>query len=122
MPRPSPHVHLIVNITSGLDVPAVFRFVAQAYPEPLSTDYIWQRCNGTCEKLQRSGSVNISSDGLESNLTIFNVQQSDFGHYKLSVSNEVGNFSQQFLLLAQGKPYSCAANLQIDNNSLENRH
>lgn len=101
-PRPSPSQLVYQNITSGFDVPTVIRFVAQAYPVPLPSDIIWQRCNETCQVLQSSTKINISTDGLETNLTLFNVHPSDFGHYRLYISNAVGNFSQNFYLSVEG--------------------
>ena len=101
-PRASPHSSLDVNVTTALDQDAVFRFIAQAYPVPLPTDVIWQRCNHNCQTLQPGPVVNISTKGLESNLTIIRVTTTDFGVYRLNIRNDAGTFVQDFTLSRQG--------------------
>ena len=80
----------------------MLRFIAQAYPVPLPTDVIWQRCNSTCHTLQSGARVNISTYGLETNLTIIRVTTTDFGVYRLNIRNDAGTFIQDFTLIAQG--------------------
>ena len=101
-PRPSPHSSLHVNITTALDQDAVFRFIAQAYPVPLPTDVIWERCNSTCHTLQSGPGVNISTYGLETILTIIRVTTTDFGVYRLNIRNDAGTLIQDYTLTAQG--------------------
>ena len=91
-----------MNVTTDLDQDAVFRFIAQAYPVPLPTDVIWQRCNHNCHTLQTGPGVHISTKGLESNLTIIRVTTTDFGVYRLNIRNDAGTFIQDFTLSRQG--------------------
>lgn len=78
-----------VNVTSATQVPVVLSFQIVAFPLP--SKYVWEKCDGYfCWVINDTSEYNISINGLATNLTILEVQPSDFGLYKLSVNNGIG--------------------------------
>ncbi|XP_060590364.1 uncharacterized protein LOC132745450 [Ruditapes philippinarum] len=93
-PRP------LQKVTSPMYVPVTLSFTTLAYPEPGPKGFLWYKENGTdWIPLLSNSDVQISSSGLQSNITIFNVSLSDYGTYRLTVTNEVGINKQMIRLV-----------------------
>ncbi|XP_053398031.1 uncharacterized protein LOC128556554 [Mercenaria mercenaria] len=96
---PRPQRQLKHNITSSLNVPVRLSFTAIAYPEPGPTGFLWHK-----EEARRwipllsNDDLQISSSGLQTNLTILNVSQQNFGQYRLTVMNDIGKYEQYMFL------------------------
>lgn len=60
--------------------------------------------NSDCEQLQTNLTISITTVDLMTRLTIFDVDGEDFGMYKLTVTNGIGEeMIQEFHLLPEGK-------------------
>lgn len=101
--RPSPEVKLITNVTSALHTSATLSISIQAYPVPSQSNFTWMKCVRQCNDLQTYDAINITTVELMTKLTIFDVNEEDFGIYKLAVTNGIGEqMIQEFYLLPQG--------------------
>jgi hypothetical protein len=84
-------------------VSVTLSFTALAYPEPGPKGFLWHKEDGIdWIPLLSNSDVQISSSGLQSNITIFNVSLSDYGTYRLTVTNEVGIYKQMISLVKKG--------------------
>lgn len=92
-----------VNVTSAAQVPVVLSFQLIAFPVP--SEYIWEKCDGyLCWVINDTSEYNISINGLVTDLTILEVQPPDFGLYRLSVNNGIGEpVTFERYLQAQGE-------------------
>ncbi|XP_060569027.1 disorganized muscle protein 1-like [Ruditapes philippinarum] len=105
--------HLMVNVrcsprplyqrrqtfSSALHTQALLSFTALAYPEPGTNGFVWHKQHSsTWIPLLSNADLRISTSGLQTNLTITNVSKSDFGHYKVTVTNEIGKYEQHLYL------------------------
>jgi hypothetical protein len=101
---PRSNQHIKHNFTSEMYIPSTLSFTAIAYPEPGPTGFIWHKEKGMLwEKLLSNTDIQISSSSLQSNLTIWNVTTSDYGHYRVTVTNEIDSFTQHLYLVETGK-------------------
>lgn len=96
-PRPLHQVK--ENVTSSKYVPVTLIFTVIAYPEPGPTGFTWHKEVGTrWTPLLSNADIHISSTGLQTNLTIMNVSQSDYGQYRITTVNSIGTFEQYLFL------------------------
>jgi hypothetical protein len=100
-PLLSPELDIITNITSAPNMNATFEFKAIAYPKPT---FKWFKHNGSswniligCKKCK------TKQNELQSSLTIIDINENDYGCYKLKIQNEVGYLEQLYFLQANGK-------------------
>ncbi|XP_060587107.1 nephrin-like [Ruditapes philippinarum] len=99
---PRPLTPVKENVTSALRVQSSFIFSGLAYPTPTFT---WFSKQGTTWKeLSSNSHVSISITGVDTNLTIKNVSQSDYGEYQLKIENEIDIFIQHYTLIPEGIP------------------
>lgn len=78
-------------MTSNCNVPATLSVTLEAYPVPSSNEIVWRKCRETtCSDIDQDKHFYVSTDGLVSNLTIFNVTETSFGQYELHVTNAIG--------------------------------
>ncbi|XP_053372488.1 uncharacterized protein LOC123561230 isoform X4 [Mercenaria mercenaria] len=105
LPRPSPTPQLKENIRVAQHQEAVITFTTVAYPEPTKNDFKWFKWNNL-QWISLINSVAYQTDtlGLQSNLTVKNVDKTSYGKYKLLVTNAIGNHVCIFNLLPEGKP------------------
>ncbi|XP_052217663.1 neural cell adhesion molecule 1-like isoform X3 [Dreissena polymorpha] len=105
-PRPSPFYPPVTNISRTLNGSAVLTFTIKAYPKPDISAYSWYRLNdSTWASITDVNSVqSVSADGLQTNLSIPRLQTEDFGRYRVTVFNELGNATQEYELRAHDKP------------------
>ncbi|XP_060580822.1 uncharacterized protein LOC132737538 isoform X2 [Ruditapes philippinarum] len=81
-------------------VPVTLSFTTLAYPEPGPKGFLWHKEDGIdWIPLLSNSDLQISSSGLHSNITIFNVSLWDYGTYRLTVTNEVGIYKQMIRLI-----------------------
>lgn len=78
------------NFTGTLSDRVVICIEIDANPVPHPSNYSWQKCGRLCEPLNDYNSYAIASQDLMTNLTILNLQESDFGAFKLNVANGIG--------------------------------
>ncbi|XP_060596039.1 uncharacterized protein LOC132750111 [Ruditapes philippinarum] len=103
-PLLSQEFELKTNITSAQNVSVTFQFKSIAYPEPRFewfklTDSSWETLNtGNDKKFE------ITTQGLNSSLTIRDITEDNYGRYKLKINNTVGSLEQIYFLKANGKP------------------
>ncbi|XP_060599967.1 uncharacterized protein LOC132753501 isoform X3 [Ruditapes philippinarum] len=96
---PRPLHQMKTNFTSVLYDTATLNFTALAYPEPGMNGFVWHKQNSfTWIPLLSNADVVILSSGLHTRLTIKNVSRSDFGHYRVTVTNEIGKYEQYIFL------------------------
>lgn len=70
-----------------------------AYPEPSLSGFVWMKLtNANWSILDNTLQTEISTRGLQSNLTIKSVTEEDYGTYRLIVENRLGAYSQTFIL------------------------
>ncbi|XP_053388680.1 hemicentin-1-like [Mercenaria mercenaria] len=96
---PRPLHQIRQNITSALYVPVTLSFTALAYPQPGTKGFAWFKENGdTWAPVLSNADLHISSSVSQSNLTILNVSRADYGRYRLTVTNDLGNYVQYLFL------------------------
>ncbi|WAR01559.1 NPHN-like protein, partial [Mya arenaria] len=105
-PRVPQTVTLIKNVTSDTNVSATLSFTVVAYP--VNVQYVWKKIESetSLRTLVNDSKVTIvkSEDGLQSNITIGNVQESDFGEYSVTATNTIDSTYEHFYLVPQAKP------------------
>ncbi|XP_053396503.1 hemicentin-1-like isoform X2 [Mercenaria mercenaria] len=100
---PRPQRQLNYNITSSLNVPARLSFTAIAYHEPGPTGFLWHKEEARkWIPLLSNDDLQMSSSGLQTNLTILNVSHQNFGQYRLTVMNDIGKYEQYMFLEEKG--------------------
>ncbi|XP_053391086.1 synaptogenesis protein syg-2-like isoform X2 [Mercenaria mercenaria] len=105
LPRPSPFIQLKENITVAQHQEAVITFTTVAYPEPTKKDFKWSKWNNLqWMSLINDAEYQIDSEGLQSNLTVRDVDETSYGKYNLIVTNTIGNHVWIFNLLPEDKP------------------
>ncbi|XP_053388701.1 nephrin-like, partial [Mercenaria mercenaria] len=91
------------KIATILHADVTLQFTARNYlDEPNKTTFMWFKENATIEK--DDSKFIISSLGLQSNLSITNITQTDFGKFVVRVSNSVGQYIHMYELVEQDKP------------------
>ncbi|XP_053389839.1 contactin-4-like [Mercenaria mercenaria] len=101
------------NITSTLHTPVTLSFTTLAYPEPGPSGFSWHKEDGVrWTPLMSNADLKISSSGLQTNLTLLNVSQSNYGQYRVTVVNGLGSFEQYMYL----KPEDIHMQSQTLNN------
>ena len=81
----------------------MINFTVLAYPEPGTNGFVWDKQNSfTWIPLLSNVDLLIFSSGLQTTLTINNVSISDYGHYRITVTNEIGKYEQYMFLKATG--------------------
>lgn len=92
------------NITSSTNVPVTLSFSVLAYPNPGPKGFSWYKeDNEEWRPILANADLHITSSSLQSNLTILNVTQADFVRYRITVTNSMGSYDQEFLLSEKGK-------------------
>ncbi|KAH3735588.1 hypothetical protein DPMN_042124, partial [Dreissena polymorpha] len=101
-PRHAPG-EVVRNVSSRQHETPTIKLYIQAYPTPT---HRWARCwNGMCSEIQSSSKYIMSSEGLEANLTVVNVEQADFGQYQLTAMNGVGKqLTESVWLILAARP------------------
>ncbi|XP_052219081.1 nephrin-like isoform X2 [Dreissena polymorpha] len=109
-PIASPFAPPVTTLRRALNDTAVLTFTIKAYPEPSVTNFTWFK--GVSDGWDilshdyKHYKISVSQDGLQTELTINNVQKDDFGTYRVDVSNTIGSVSEVFTLQAQTQPES----------------
>jgi hypothetical protein len=92
------------TFSSALHTQALLSFTALANPEPGTNGFVWHKQHSsTWIPLLSNADLRISTSSLQTNLTITNVSKSDFGHYKVTVTNEIGKYEQHLYLTENGR-------------------
>ncbi|KAH3797283.1 hypothetical protein DPMN_150861 [Dreissena polymorpha] len=101
-PRRSPNRDILNNVSSAHNENVTLVFYAIAYPTP---QFSWHKCAPTCTQITDGMKYKIVSEDLVSNLTVLNIQQSDYGSYQVVVSNTIGTaWIEHYNILRQAKP------------------
>lgn len=96
---PRPLYRIDENVTSQLHVPATLKFTALAYPEPGSKGFSWHKENGVeWMPVLSNVDLQITSSSVQTNMTILDVSRSDYGRYRLTVTNVIDSYVQYFVL------------------------
>ncbi|XP_060562075.1 uncharacterized protein LOC132721721 [Ruditapes philippinarum] len=96
---PRPLRQVFHNVTSSLGVPVRLSFIAIAYPEPGPKGFLWSKEDRhNWVSLLSNEDFQISSSGLETNLTILNVSQEHYGKYRVTTVNRIGSYDQIMFL------------------------
>ncbi|XP_053389695.1 nephrin-like [Mercenaria mercenaria] len=91
------------KIAATLHAQVTLQFTARDYlDESNKTTFMWFKENATIENEDHK--FIMSSQKLQSNLSITNITETDFGIYKVRVSNTVGHYNHSFELVARDKP------------------
>jgi hypothetical protein len=95
----SPYLQIKTAIRTAEHNSVVFTFKTVAYPKPSKEDFYWFRWyNNEWKPLKNNKTFQIDTEALESNLTVYNVNKTVYGIYKLIVKNTIGQYEQMFLL------------------------
>lgn len=101
-PRLSPYLKTITDIERYLGENAILTVHIIAHPEPDPSNYTWMKCTeASCNRLNTDETLIIYSNGLESNLIFKNVQEDQFGKYKVLVGNGVGRLMEETFYLSE---------------------
>jgi hypothetical protein len=99
----SPKLQIKTAIRTAEHNSAVLTFRTVAYPKPFKEDFLWFRWyNNEWKPLKNDQAFQIDTETLESNLTIYYVNKTFYGIYKLIVKNTMGQYEQMFLLQPEG--------------------
>ncbi|KAH3859807.1 hypothetical protein DPMN_102630 [Dreissena polymorpha] len=119
-PRISPFSPPVTNISRTINGFVVLTFTIKAYPPPNRAAYSWYRLNDSAWITiidVYTANISISADGLQTNMSISRLQSADFGRYRVSVYNDLGNATQEYELRAHYKPEP-PKNLNVKEGSL----
>ncbi|XP_060576315.1 hemicentin-1-like [Ruditapes philippinarum] len=101
-PRANPMVPYTKNFTSARNVTVVLFFPALAYPKPDSV--IWQKYSmSNWISLSSNSNINISNNALNVSVSIYTMMETDFGRYRLIITNVVGSYVQDYYINAEGR-------------------
>lgn len=102
--RPSPDVALFPNVSAALHETARLQLTVQAYPVPSPQNFSWQKCTTLgCEEIRANTKLHITTIEFLTELEIRDVANSDFGQYKVVVTNGIGDaLEQNFYILPIG--------------------
>ncbi|XP_060607875.1 neural cell adhesion molecule 2-like [Ruditapes philippinarum] len=102
-PRANPTVPFTTNLTLASNVTAVLHFPILAYPKPESV--IWQKYSmSNWISVTSNSNINISNNELNISLSIYKMMETDFGRYRLIISNDVGSYKQDYYITAEVRP------------------
>lgn len=96
----------VTNVTSGQHVSSTLTFKALAYPKP-SVRWYKKHDSSLVELLSDLSKrilISSSEDRLEYNLTVLNITQSDYGQYRLDITNSFGQHVQIYNLIPNDQP------------------
>ncbi|XP_052269596.1 hemicentin-1-like isoform X3 [Dreissena polymorpha] len=105
-PRPAPSISIDYNVTIAQQVNTALSFTALAYP-PVE-QVLWQKCNTSGFFPVSKGKETFSLHGFgksiaKCNMTLLDVQQNDYGQYKLTITGSDSQvWSALFYLNAEG--------------------
>ncbi|XP_053384649.1 uncharacterized protein LOC123535998 [Mercenaria mercenaria] len=100
---------------SSLNVPVLMRFTALAYPEPGRNGFVWHKENGsTWVQLLSNTDLLISSSELQTDLIIKNMSKTDYGHYRVTVTNEIGKYEQHMFLTVEDINKDTSVNITLN--------
>ncbi|XP_060606435.1 uncharacterized protein LOC132758755 [Ruditapes philippinarum] len=109
---PRPVRQVLHNITSEVGKSVTLSFMVIAYPKPGPKGFTWfmeDRLNWI--SLLSNEDLQISSSGLETNLTISNVSLEHYGKYRVTTVNRIGVYDQILFLSEKGfRPDTCKCN------------
>ncbi|XP_052805723.1 nephrin-like [Mya arenaria] len=110
-PRASTLAPTQQNVTTPTNVSAVLTLNFVAFPRPRVAEIVWENIfpdNDTRVTVRNGSDVDIllSEDRLQTNLSFRSVTPNNFGHYRVHVKNELGNYTTTFILKAQERPHS----------------
>ncbi|XP_060551552.1 limbic system-associated membrane protein-like, partial [Ruditapes philippinarum] len=111
---PRPIRQVLHNITSQIGSSTSLTFKVIAYPEPGPKGFKWfieDRLNWIA--LLSNEDFQISSSGLETNLTISNASREHYGKYRVSAVNKIGSYDQIFFLSEKdSRSNSCTSTIK----------
>ncbi|KAH3690941.1 hypothetical protein DPMN_192765 [Dreissena polymorpha] len=99
-PIASPFAPPVTTLHGAPNDTAVLTFTIKAYPEPSVINFTWFK--GVSDRWDilshdyKHYKISVSQDGLQTELTINNVQKDDFGTYRVNVSNTISSVSEVF--------------------------
>ncbi|XP_052804753.1 synaptogenesis protein syg-2-like isoform X1 [Mya arenaria] len=109
-PRRPPGGNINTNFTARLHDKATLQYTVLAYPVPSPSQFVWKRCSSStkCTNLSNtSRKTEITTIGLSSSLTIFDISMDDFGVYTISIDNGIGEeLVEEIFLQPVGPPDS----------------
>ncbi|XP_053384685.1 uncharacterized protein LOC128550197 [Mercenaria mercenaria] len=91
------------------------RFTALAYPEPGRNGFVWHKENGsTWVQLLSNTDLLISSSELQTDLIIKNMSKTDYGHYRVTITNEIGKYEYHMFLTVEDINKDTSVNITLD--------
>ncbi|XP_052219165.1 hemicentin-1-like [Dreissena polymorpha] len=107
-PRPSPFSPPIATAYRRRNASAILTFTFVAYPLPSDVSaYVWRKKVDDEWVLLQNNSrfrIRISNDGLQTNLSIFHLENDDFTNYSVRVNNHFGSTEQTFVIRENEQP------------------
>ncbi|WAR06014.1 PXDN-like protein [Mya arenaria] len=92
-PRRPPGGNIKTNFTARLHDNATLQYTVLAYPVPSPSQFVWKRCSSSTKCINLSNTsrkTEITTIGLSSSLTIFDISMDDFDVYTISIDNGIG--------------------------------
>ncbi|XP_052804267.1 uncharacterized protein LOC128234221 [Mya arenaria] len=107
-PRKSPYFQNSDELVRVSGATAIFRMAIVAYPVPSPDDFVWEMYTESSWTVIESTPERqiLVMDGLETYVIIYRVSDSDYGLYRVTVSNEIGTLHWNFKLLLPQTPTS----------------
>ncbi|KAH3814016.1 nephrin-like [Dreissena polymorpha] len=107
-PRPSPFMPPVPMVWTKSNSSVILTYTIVAYPPPSASDaFVWRKqVNDKWLAINDTSRLHshISDNRLQTNLSIFNVQEDDFATYMIKVNNDVGATEHTFVIQAKEKP------------------
>lgn len=93
----------MTDIYSFLHETAFLSAIVEAFPLPATENFTWSKCeeNGPCQTLQTDEFYIVHAEKLQTDLIIKEVRNSDYGQYRLVVSNGIGDPLEAVFHLSQ---------------------
>ncbi|XP_052806752.1 hemicentin-1-like isoform X4 [Mya arenaria] len=105
-PRRAPGLDIKMNLTARQHENTTLQYTVFAFPVPSPSQFVWKKCTSSkkCSTLSNiSGKTEITTIGLSSNLTIFDIAIDDYGVYSISIDNGIGEALVEMIYLKQAE-------------------
>ncbi|WAR05850.1 HMCN2-like protein [Mya arenaria] len=120
-PRRPPGEDIKLNFTARQHENATLHYTVFAYPVPSPSQFVWKRCLSStkCTNLSNlSTKTEIITIGLSSNLTILNIDKDDYGLYRISIDNGIGEELVEVMYLQPAGPPDSPTDFYVIGESI----
>ncbi|WAR05470.1 CNTN4-like protein, partial [Mya arenaria] len=104
---------------------ATLQYTVFAYPIPNPSQFVWKKCpiSKNCSNISTlSGKTEVTTIGLSSNLTIFDIDEDDYGMYIISIDNDIGEELVEEMYLQPAGPPELPTEFHVIEESIGETH